>query len=153
MSYSVAHRFERAHAGNQRDERIASRASRSCAHAEAPDTAIMTWADSAKVQRALNNLVDNACKFTPAGGRVDITLRCEDGHAILSVADSGIGIPTDDLPQLFNRFPRGRNATAVTGSGLGLAIVKAIVEQQSGQIAVENRSPGARFSMRWPCID
>ena len=120
---------------------------------QTPDASVIIRADSAKVQRALNNLVDNACKFTPAGGTVDIDLRREKNRAILSVTDTGIGIPADDRPQLFNRFHRGRNATAFPGSGLGLAIVKAIVEQEGGRIAAENRSPGARFSLIWTCAE
>lgn len=117
--------------------------------AQTPDAPLMIRANQIKVQRALNNLVDNACKFTPAGGAVEIDLRREEDRAVLSVSDTGIGIPADDLPQLFNRFHRGRNATAYPGSGLGLAIVKAIVEQQGGQVIAENTNPGARFTLEW----
>jgi signal transduction histidine kinase len=102
------------------------------------------------VNRVVDNLVDNACKFTPPGGTVGITLRREDGIAKLVVSDTGIGIPAGDLPQLFNRFHRGRNATLYTGSGLGLAIVKAILQPQGGRVIAENRSPGARFTVEWP---
>jgi signal transduction histidine kinase len=56
----------------------------------------------------------------------------------------------DDLPKLFSRFHRGRNATAFPGSGLGLAIVSAIAEQYGGSVRVENRSPGACFAIAWP---
>jgi signal transduction histidine kinase len=64
------------------------------------------------------------------------------------VEDSGIGIPPSDLPQVFNRFHRGRNAAGYAGSGLGLAIVKTIVEGHGGQVSVVNLSQGARFSFR-----
>jgi signal transduction histidine kinase len=67
----------------------------------------------------------------------------------LSVTDTGIGIPSDDLPHLFNRFHRSRNAANYPGSGLGLAIVKAIVEQQGGQVMVENSASGTRFTLHW----
>jgi signal transduction histidine kinase len=117
-----------------------------------PDEPTRIRADAKQVQRALNNLFDNACKFTPPGGTVAIQLQREDGHVQLSVTDTGIGIPPDDLPQLFNRFHRGRNATAYSGSGLGLAIVKAITEQQGGQIVVENTTPGARFTLQWDAL-
>jgi signal transduction histidine kinase len=93
--------------------------------------------------------VDNACKFTASGGVVQLRLAGEDGEAVLSVSDTGIGIPTEDLGQLFNRFHRGRNATAYQGSGLGLAIVKAIMEQQDGKVTAENFLGGARFTLRW----
>jgi signal transduction histidine kinase len=106
--------------------------------------------DPVRVRRAVDNLVDNACKFTPAGGRIDIRLDTAGDRVLLSVADTGIGVPEEDLPQLFNRFHRGRNATALPGSGLGLAIVKAIMDQQGGQIAVENLAQGARFTLAWP---
>ncbi len=119
---------------------------------QTPDAPLMIRANPIKVQRALNNLVDNACKFTPAGGAVEIDLRREEDRAVLSVSDTGIGIPVDDLPQLFNRFHRGRNATAYPGSGLGLAIVKAIVEQQGGQVIAENTNPGARFTLEWRAV-
>src|SRR5581483_9036578 len=99
--------------------------------------------DPSQFTRALDNLVDNAVKFTPSGGSVKIQLQFDAHRVRLTVSDSGIGIPEEDLPQLFNRFHRGRNATAYAGSGLGLAIVQAIVEQQGGQISVENLNPGA----------
>ena len=118
----------------------------------APDAPVMIRADPIKVQRALTNLIDNACKFTPAGGIIDIDARNEEGHAVMSVADTGIGIPADDLPQLFNRFHRGRNVTAYPGSGLGLAIVRAIMAQQDGQVAAENINPGARFTLKWRAV-
>jgi signal transduction histidine kinase len=70
--------------------------------------------------------------------------------ARLSVSDTGIGIPAEDLPQLFNRFHRGRNATLNTGSGLGLAIVKAILQPQGRRVIAENTNPGARFTFEWP---
>jgi signal transduction histidine kinase len=114
-----------------------------------PDEAIAIRAHARQVQRALNNLFDNACKFTPTGGSVAIQLQRDGNHVQLSVTDSGIGIPADDLPHLFHRFHRGRNATDFPGSGLGLAIVKAILEQQGGKVLVEQRTPGARFILQW----
>ena len=66
------------------------------------------------------------------------------------VEDTGIGIPEDDLPHLFERFHRGRNSATYPGSGLGLTIVKAIIDNHSGQVVVENKSGGARFSLRLP---
>ncbi len=104
----------------------------------------------AQLRRAVGNLLDNACKFTPEGGAINVTVRQSEGWAELCVADTGIGIPADDLPQLFSRFHRGRNVTAYPGSGLGLAIVKAIVASHGGQVTAENASPGARFCVRLP---
>jgi signal transduction histidine kinase len=66
------------------------------------------------------------------------------------VEDSGIGIPDEDLPHLFDRFHRGRNTAAYGGSGLGLAIASAIVDGHSGKLTAENAEHGARFCMRLP---
>jgi signal transduction histidine kinase len=98
-------------------------------------------------------LLDNALKFTPEGGTINVTLRPTGESAELCVQDSGIGIPAEDLPHLFSRFHRGRNATAYPGSGLGLAIVRAIVASHGGQVTAENASPGARFCVSLPLAD
>jgi signal transduction histidine kinase len=119
---------------------------------QTPDEPARVWAYEKQVQRALNNLFDNACKFTPPGGAVAIHVQHEDGHVQLSVSDTGIGIPPDELPQVFNRFHRSRNVTGYSGSGLGLAIVKAIMEQQGGQVFVENRAPGTKFTLQWEAL-
>jgi signal transduction histidine kinase len=119
-----------------------------------PDVPVTVLGDEAQLRCALGNLLDNGVKFTPQGGAVRVTLGREaDGWAALSVEDSGIGVPTDDLPHLFNRFHRGRNAAAYPGSGLGLAIVKAIAEGHGGEVTVENVAQGARFTLRLPVVD
>jgi two-component system sensor histidine kinase MprB len=103
-----------------------------------------------QLRRAIGNLLDNALKFTPEGGAISLGLRRRPGTAQLElwVEDTGIGIPPDDLPQLFSRFHRGRNAAAYPGSGLGLAIVKVIVEAHGGQVMAENTNQGARFTVQ-----
>ena len=73
-----------------------------------------------------------------------------DGWAELSVQDTGIGIPAEDLPELFQRFHRGRNTSAYPGSGLGLAIVRRIVERHGGQVTVESPGEGTRFRVWLP---
>jgi signal transduction histidine kinase len=115
-----------------------------------PAGTVMMRGEPVQVTRALSNLIDNACKFTPQGGVVRCALARENGQIVLSVSDSGIGIPAEDLPQLFNRFHRGRNAVSYPGSGLGLAIAKAIMEQQGGTVVAENVHGGARFALQWP---
>ena len=80
-------------------------------------------------------------------------LRREGPWAELCVQDTGLGIPADDLQQLFSRFHRASNAAIFPGSGLGLAIVKAIVVGHGGQVTVENTSPGTRFCVRLPLAD
>jgi signal transduction histidine kinase len=96
--------------------------------------------DRARLAQMLDNLVSNALKFTPKGGRVDVRLRARDGTAVLEVEDTGLGIPADEQGQLFERFFRSSNATqgAIPGSGLGLTITKAIVERHGGRIEVES---------------
>jgi len=103
-----------------------------------------------QLRRALSNLLDNAIKFTPEGGAVRAGVRQGGDWVEWWVEDTGIGIPADDLLQLFSRFHRGRNAAAYPGSGLGLAIVKAITEAHGGQGWVENVERGTYFAIRLP---
>jgi signal transduction histidine kinase len=117
---------------------------------DAPDGPVTVQGNEEQLRRALGNLLDNAIKFTPAGGQVGVALRRADTAIELQVEDSGIGVPEDDLPQLFGRFHRGRNASTYPGNGLGLAIVRAIVETHGGSVTAENLAQGARFSLRLP---
>ncbi len=108
--------------------------------------------NAAQLQRMIDNLLENALKFTPPGGTIHLNLERADHQAVLCVADSGIGILPEDLPQLFERFHRGRNAADYPGTGLGLAIVKAITELHGGQVEVQSpgRGQGSRFCVRLP---
>jgi two-component system sensor histidine kinase MprB len=103
-----------------------------------------------KLQAAVGNLIDNALKFTPPGGCVTIGLKADTGKACLWVADTGIGIPPDDMKELFGRFHRARNASAYPGNGLGLAIVKATVEIHGGTVGAESSPSGSRFELILP---
>jgi signal transduction histidine kinase len=119
-----------------------------------PSEPVLIRADGNEMMRAIDNLVDNACKFTPQDGTIRLTLFQQDEQAIISVTDTGIGIHDDDLLHLFHRFHRGRNTTAFPGSGLGLAIVKAIVTAHGGQVEVQSagEGKGSRFSIRLPVV-
>ena len=86
----------------------------------------------------------------PKAARVRLGLHRIDRNVDITVEDTGIGIPAEDIAQLFGRFHRGRNASTYPGHGLGLAIVKAIVEGHGGTVQAENIEPGARFSLRVP---
>ncbi|WP_198971954.1 ATP-binding protein [Xylophilus sp. ASV27] len=101
----------------------------------------------------LRNLLDNALKFSPAGGRVDAELRREDGAALVAVDDSGPGIAQADRERVFDRFYRSPEATAA-GSGLGLAIVKAIAERHGATLRLERsaRLGGLRVEVRIPLV-
>jgi signal transduction histidine kinase len=97
----------------------------------------------ARLGQLICNLLDNAIKFTPPGGEVALRLKAESSDKIaLTVEDTGIGIPEDDLPYLFERFRRAHNAAAYPGSGLGLAIVKAIAESHGGSVRAESGRSG-----------
>jgi signal transduction histidine kinase len=96
--------------------------------------------DQARLAQVLDNLVSNALKFTPSGGRVEVRLGVEGDAAVLEVADTGQGLAEDEQSQLFERFFRSSRAAenAIPGTGLGLAIAKTIVERHGGRIALES---------------
>ncbi|MBI4278273.1 MAG: HAMP domain-containing histidine kinase [Armatimonadetes bacterium] len=96
-----------------------------------------------RIQEALTNLLDNAVKFTPAGGSVDVAVTDAGDRVQVEVRDTGIGIPADEQPRIFDEFYRGRMAQA-RGLGLGLSLVKRIVEAHGGRIWVESPPAGAR---------
>jgi signal transduction histidine kinase len=103
-----------------------------------------------QLRRVLDNLLDNAIKFTPEGGNVSVGVRREGERIELWVEDTGIGIPADEIPHLFNRFHRTSNAAGYPGSGLGLAIVKSIVEGHRGSIWAKSDDQGTRFTISLP---
>ncbi|MEJ6487489.1 CheR family methyltransferase [Nostoc punctiforme UO1] len=105
-------------------------------------SSITVLGDTERLQQVLGNLLSNAIKFTPAGGRVDITLSQVDNQAQIQVSDTGIGIPADLLPHIFERFYQGDSSTIKTnqGLGLGLAIVWHLIELHGGTVLA--KSPG-----------
>lgn len=106
--------------------------------------------DRARIQQVLGNLLGNALKFTPKGGHVTLDARIENGQAVFRVSDSGVGIPADRLPHIFERFWQGQPGDR-NGVGLGLAITKAIVEAHGGNIEVESEpGRGSTFTFRIP---
>jgi signal transduction histidine kinase len=95
--------------------------------------------DPEMVEQMFENLISNAIKYTPEGGRLGMTFGRETNETVrIVVSDNGIGIPKSDLPRLFTHFFRASNVQDVIGSGLGLTIVKEIVAKHSGQIQVES---------------
>jgi signal transduction histidine kinase len=108
-------------------------------------------ADRDRLRQALGNLVDNAIKYTPRGGRVELNARAETGAILLAVTDTGAGISEPDLPRIFDRLYRGDQSRATRGLGLGLSLVRAYVEAQGGTIAVDSRpGHGSTFTIRLP---
>jgi signal transduction histidine kinase len=107
---------------------------------KAADDAVVS-ADRVRLEQAAANLLDNAIKYTPAGGRVFVEVLSEGGCALLRVRDTGIGIPADELPHIWDRLFRGDVSRTERGLGLGLSLVKAIVEAHGGTVTVES-DPG-----------
>ena len=108
--------------------------------------ALLAIGDEATVDAILGQLVENAVKYSPAGGRIDVTLRPDGVDAVLAVADLGMGIPPGDLARVFQRFVRSEHVaggrSTAGGAGLGLYIVKRYVEAQRGQVTALQRDGG-----------
>ncbi len=106
-----------------------------------PDTPAEHEGDPRQLERMVTNLLTNAVKFTPDGGSVAIGLGAEDGQSVITVADTGIGIPEAEQQQLFTRFFRSSTATeqAIPGTGLGLTIARAIVALHGGTVSIASR--------------
>ncbi|MDR6970062.1 ATP-binding protein [Leifsonia shinshuensis] len=105
---------------------------------DVPESPVELRADPLRLGQAVDNLISNAVKFTPSGGTVTVSLRCEGEQAVIAVTDTGIGIPAVELSQLSQRFFRASTATrnAVPGVGLGLSITKAIVTAHGGRLDI-----------------
>jgi signal transduction histidine kinase len=115
----------------------------------------MVKGDEAKLLQVLSNLVGNALKFTPDGGEVAISAQAADGTVAISISDTGVGIPQDEIPHLFEKFKTFRTASdrRVRGSGLGLYIARAIVEAHGGTISVESeQGKGSTFVFTVPAV-
>lgn len=109
--------------------------------------------DAEKMELALANLLDNAVKYTPEGGRIDFSLSQEQGAIKIVIQDSGIGIPKSQKDRLFSKFFRADNATAVqtSGTGLGLYMVKKIIDRHGGKIVVDSvEGKGTAFIITIP---
>jgi len=118
---------------------------------DAPRSIVLSGDDDL-LKRMLLNVIDNAVKYTPAGGAIEVKLTTENGSARLTVKDTGIGVPLEDQPQIFDRFYRVDKARSRTlgGAGLGLSIAKSIVELHAGAISVSSDSGGSTFTIDLP---
>ena len=103
-------------------------------------------ADERWLHQVITNLLTNALKFTPAGGRVTIATRRAGPDAVLQVTDTGRGIPAEDLPRIFDRFWRGRQAAQVSGSGIGLAVAAELAQAHAGRLTARSE-PGQGTEM------
>ncbi|MER7900701.1 ATP-binding protein [Streptomyces sp. NPDC096046] len=121
--------------------------------ADCPGSPLVCEADSDQLDRVLMNLLSNAVKFTPQDGQVHVSAAQQDGHAVISVSDTGIGIPATEQKQLFTRFFRASNATdaAIPGTGLGLTIVRTIIDNHGGATEIHSREgQGTTVTARLP---
>lgn len=100
----------------------------------------MIRADETRLHEVLYNLLDNAMKYSREGGEIRLSAAQRDGDVVMSVIDSGAGIPADDLPRIFERFYRADKARSreLGGTGLGLAIVKHIVQLHGGRVEAQS---------------
>jgi signal transduction histidine kinase len=121
--------------------------------AHLPDEPVRQPHDPPRIGQVLANLIGNAIKFTPTGGRVDVEVATTDTGARLTVSDTGIGIPADEMPHVFERFWRGarRPELRASGSGLGLSIVRSIVDMHDGTVNITSTPDvGTRVTVDLP---
>ncbi len=111
---------------------------------EIPDGLPAALADPDRVSQILNNLITNALRHTPEGGRITMSATAREGFVEVAVADTGEGIAPEDLPHVFDRFWRADRSRSRSGggAGLGLAIVRALVEAQGGRVRAFSEGPG-----------
>ncbi|RCK76911.1 MAG: Sensory transduction histidine kinase [Anaerolineae bacterium] len=119
-----------------------------------PSTPLI-WGNPVRIQQMITNLVNNAIKYTPKGGKLGVRSRQEDGQAVLQVWDQGVGIPPAEQPYIFDKFYRASNLPEdAGGTGLGLTIVKSIVEDHQGRIWVESTpGQGTTFTIVLPAAE
>ncbi len=117
---------------------------------ESPKDLLLT-ADLNRMRQVMANLLDNAVKYTPSGGRIDLEAFAHDHRAVIVVKDTGIGIAPEDTPKIWNRLYRGDQSRSQRGLGLGLSLVKAVVQAHNGRIEVSSEpGVGSRFTLCLP---
>ncbi|MBI4304348.1 MAG: HAMP domain-containing protein [Chloroflexi bacterium] len=119
--------------------------------AKLSNSPIIVRADQERIQQVIGNLVHNAIKFTPTGGRITVSSGLQKDSVVVSVSDTGIGISSQDLPHIFERFYKADKARSGGGTGLGLAIAKHVVQAHNGRIWVESEEgKGSTFNFSLP---
>jgi CheY-like chemotaxis protein/anti-sigma regulatory factor (Ser/Thr protein kinase) len=112
-------------------------------------------ADGTRLEQVFGNLVTNALKYTPVGGRIHVSVRNEDNSAVLQVSDNGPGIPPTLLPRVFDLFVQGERSLdrRTGGLGIGLTLAKRMVELHGGTIQADSSSRGSTFTVRLPAVE
>jgi signal transduction histidine kinase len=114
----------------------------------------LIWGNADYLKQLFLILLDNAFKYTPAEGKIEVMASLHERTVAITVADTGMGIAQSDLPRVFDRFYRAENAHFRSGAGLGLAIAQRIIEQHSGKIEVESElGQGSRFTVALPVLN
>ena len=117
----------------------------------APGGAVPINGDAVRLRQVAANLVDNACKYTPAGWRIDVRVGVDGGRAVLTLSDNGPGVPESEQARIWERLYRGDKSRSEAGLGLGLSLVRAVVVAHGGEVAVRNApAGGAVFEVRLP---
>ena len=120
-------------------------------HVDTTARPVLVAGDARRLEQVVRNLLTNAAKFTPSGGTITVAVDAHGDDAVLEVTDDGPGIPPDEIPHVFERFWRGRNATTVSGSGVGLAVVAELVAAHGGRVVAGNAAGrGARLTVTLP---
>ncbi len=121
---------------------------------DVPDTPLYACVDGARLRQVVNNLLDNACKYTPAFGRIRLGLEQAGDFVVLFVEDNGVGIASERIPYVFDLFTRADSAhePSIRGLGVGLALVREIVERHGGEVHARSGGPGcgSAFVVRFP---
>jgi signal transduction histidine kinase len=120
-----------------------------------PKAPVYVFADAGRLQQVLHNLLENAFRYTASGGTVAVRVEAAPGEALLSVSDTGVGIPESDQPYVFERFFRSKGSRQANpgGSGLGLSIVRWIVEAHKGRVTIDSTAGrGSTFTVHLPVI-
>lgn len=118
---------------------------------ECQDSSINAHIDTTLLRHILNNLLSNAIKYSPKGSTVIFKLTRENNLAVCQISDKGIGIPSEDIKQLFEPFHRASNVGDIPGTGLGLAIAKNSVDLHGGEIAIKSEvGVGTTFTVKLP---
>jgi CheY-like chemotaxis protein/anti-sigma regulatory factor (Ser/Thr protein kinase) len=121
-----------------------------------PDVPVFLHADPARLTQVVGNLLSNACKFTPTGGTVSLSVKRERGQVSIRVRDSGVGIPAQDLGRIFDMFAQVDTSLERSsgGLGIGLTLVKSLVEMHDGRVEAQSEGPGrgSEFIVHLPVL-
>jgi signal transduction histidine kinase len=113
----------------------------------------MVYGDRELLAQALTNLLDNALKYTPVGGHIDLEVKRNGDRVVVVVADSGPGIPPESREKVLERFARLDESRSLPGNGLGLALVRAVSDQHDGRLVLTDNGPGLRVTLSLPVTD